>query len=182
MRRGFIAAIVGFGLFVAIACDRSPTLPPELQSAEAQPPPVDSRFVATLTGSESITTAGLVLELGADDNWLTLRSDTGGPAAIYLSGMRRTTTTLPAGDVRPRSVEYDVTGSGAKWIEGSGGIRTPSWRYQPDSVVIRVDSIDDQQARGRIDGRFYRFRRTNRAEAPATPETIKGSFTARVVR
>lgn len=182
MRRGFIAATFGLGLLVTPACDRSPTLPPELQNAEAQPPPVDSRFVATLTGSESITTAGLVLEPGADDNWITLRSDAAGLAAIYLSGMRRTTTTRPAGATRPRSVEYDVIGPGAKWIEGSAGIRTPSWRYQPDSVVIRVDSIDDQQAHGRIDGRFYRFRRVNRGDVPATPETIKGSFTAKVVR
>ncbi len=182
MRRGCFAAIVAFGLLVAHACDRAPTLPAELQRADAQPPPVDSRFIASLTGSESITAAGLVLELAADDNWITLRSDTGGTAAIYLSGMRRTTATRPEGAIRLSSVEYDVVGPGAKWVEGSAGIRTPTWRYQPDSAVIRVDSIDDQQARGRIDGRFYRFRRVNRGDAPATPESIKGSFTAKVVR
>jgi hypothetical protein len=173
-------SLVGFIAFTG--CKRSPELPPELR--EPPEPAVDVVHVATLSGSERITVTNLILEVDEVADTVTLRSSgTGGDSALYLTGALRTTG---ADVARPDQSHvgrvYEVIGPGDKWTEGSPGLRTPLGRYQPGEVVIRLGGDVGGDARGKIEGTFFRFSRSDPLGSPPTEETIKGSFVARVVR
>lgn len=167
---------------LAAGCKRESELPPEVLEAEAlgQGDAAISH-TATLRGSERILLAGLVLELDAVSPDMpvrvTLRSTRGSDdAAIVLSGVSE------AGDGRPAPRDYDVLGPGGTWMGPTDGIRTRAWRYQADRARIRVEAMSDTEARGTIDGTFYRFARQDPLGAPAQPETISGAFVARLLK
>lgn len=177
-RRG--AALIAIAIWSG-GCERPPTLPPELR--EAEKPAFDARYTVLLSGSEQILVGGVVIEVDGGGSTIVMQSSAGGEAALYLTGGLRTTTTQRAAPQGASSAQsYDVIGPGGKWVEGSAGMRTALWRYQPDSATIQIDAMNGQEARGRIEGVFYRFSRADPLSEPATAETLKGTFVAKVAR
>jgi len=176
-----IVAWIAVVTAAAGACDKPPTVPPEL--SEPQRPTLDTKHTATLTGAERVALANVLIEIDSAGDSVTLRSDgDAAESAIYLTGVARAPVTSRSSKGHGGAGrEFDVTGTGKQWLEGSGGLRTPLWRYQAEAAVIRIESMNDEDAHGRIEGTFYRFDRADPLGRPPTAATFKGSFTARVV-
>lgn len=172
--------ILAWLLGVTSGCRQEPTLPPELAQTTTKPV-LDLQHNAALSASEKILVPNLVLSLRADPKSgktiLTLRSRAPhGQAALYLSGVEESADTSPSGPRR-----FLLTGPGSSWIGPTAGIRTDRWRYQVDTAHILLDSLADDEAKGQIDGAFYRFHRRNPMRERPAAETIRGAFSARRV-
>ncbi|MCK6458145.1 MAG: hypothetical protein L6Q92_16645 [Phycisphaerae bacterium] len=165
-------------LLLAVGCEEKPTLPPDLQQADAAP---DVRRVARFRGSETITAAGVVLEIESAPGaptMFTLRSSSSPRAhAVFLTW---NATLRPEDKLTGRRME--ISGAGSRWIGPATGLRSDDWRYQVESATVVIDTLEGDEARGRIEGAFWRFPRLEPTSKPPTAETLSGQFIARVIR